>query len=88
MDFRTAGLTWVRRRTVSYSSTLEIFVLPANLKKKKKKARFPSILLIKKVPANAGDTDIIPGSERFPGVGTHSCILVWIIPWTKDPGGL
>ena len=41
MDFRTAGLTWVGGKTVSYSSTLEIFVLPANLKKKKKKSTLP-----------------------------------------------
>ena len=40
------------------------------------------------MPAKAGDTDTIPGSGRFPEVGTHSCILVWIIPWTKEPGGL
>ena len=22
------------------------------------------------------------------GMATHSCILVWRIPWTEEPGGL
>ena len=22
------------------------------------------------------------------GMGTHSCILAWRIPWTEEPGGL
>ena len=25
---------------------------------------------------------------RSPGVGTHSSILAWRIPWTEEPGGL
>ena len=42
---------------------------------------------------NAGDTrdsGVIPGSEKFPEkeMANHSSILVWEIPWTKDPGGL
>ena len=40
MDFRTAALIWVRGRTVSYSSTLEIFLLLANLKKKSPLPKF------------------------------------------------
>ena len=46
----------------------------------------------KDLPANAGDTGdegSIPGVGRSPGeeVATHSSILAWKIPWTKDPGG-
>ena len=42
------------------------------------------------LPANAGDVGSIPGSGRSPGEGnaTHSSILAWEIPWTKEPGGL
>ena len=38
----------------------------------------------------AGDLGLIPGSGRSPGEGmvTHSSILAWRIPWTKEPGGL
>ena len=46
--------------------------------------------MVKNVPANAGDADSIPGSERSPGKGmvTRSSILIWRIPWTEEPGGL
>ena len=38
----------------------------------------------------AGDLGSIPGSGRSPekGVATYSCILVWEIPRTGEPGGL
>ena len=38
----------------------------------------------------AGDTGSIPGSEDplKKGMATHSSILAWRIPWTKEPGGL
>ena len=41
-------------------------------------------------PANAGETGLIPGSERSleKGMATHSSILAWRIPWTEEPGGL
>ena len=49
-------------------------------------------LMIKNLPANAGDVemDSIPGSGRSPGEGnaTHSSILAWRIPWTEEPGRL
>ena len=34
--------------------------------------------------------DLIPGLGQSPGGGmaTHSSIIAWIIPWTKEPGGL
>ena len=40
--------------------------------------------------ASEGDTGLIPGSGRSPGeeMATHSSILAWEIPWTKEPGGL
>ena len=43
-------------------------------------------------PANAGDTrdtDSNPGLGRSPGKGhgSHSNILAWRIPQTKEPGG-
>ena len=45
---------------------------------------------------NAGDLGLIPGSGRSldredpleKGMGTHSNILAWRIPWTEEPGGL
>ena len=49
--------------------------------------------MIKNLPANAGDTkDVgsIPGQEDplKKEMATHSSILAWKIPWTKEPGGL
>ena len=43
--------------------------------------------MVKNPPANAGDSGLIPGSGRCPGMATHSSILAWRIPWTEDPGG-
>ena len=44
----------------------------------------------KNLSASEGDTGLIPGSGRSPGeeMATHSSILAWEIPWTKEPGGL
>ena len=41
-----------------------------------------------KNPANAGDADLIPGSEDplENGMATHSSILAWRIPRTEEPG--
>ena len=54
---------------------------------------FPGGLVIKNLPANAGDArDVgsIPGLGRSPGGGngTFSSILAWRIPWTEKPGRL
>ena len=52
---------------------------------------FPGGSDSKESTCNAGDPDLIPGSERSPGEGngkTHSSILAWRIPWTEEPGGL
>ena len=51
----------------------------------------PGDAVVKKPPANAGDTretDLIPGSGRSPeeGRATHSTIPAWEIPWTKESG--
>ena len=43
----------------------------------------PRGLVVKNLPANAGNSGSIPGSGRFP-----RDILVWRIPWTEEPGGL
>ena len=46
--------------------------------------------MAKNLPANAGDTDSIPGLRRCSGVGNgnHSGIPAWKIPWTEKPAGL
>ena len=46
--------------------------------------------MVKKQPANGGDTDSIPDPERSPGEVNvyplqYSCLE---IPWTEEPGGL
>ena len=57
------------------------------------KGRLVAALVVMNPPANAEDlreTSSIPGSGRSPeeGMATHSSILAWRIPWTKEPGGL
>ena len=39
---------------------------------------------------HAGDLGLIPGLGRSPGegIGYHSHIFAWKIPWTEKPGGL
>ena len=54
---------------------------------------FPGGTVVKNLPAKAGDTRdacSIPGSGRSLEweMATHSIILAWKIPWTKEPGGL
>ena len=47
-------------------------------------------LVVKNLPANAGDQHSIPGLGRSPGeeMASHSNILPWRILWTEEPGGL
>ena len=50
-------------------------------------------LAVKNLPANAGDmrdVGLIPEQEDplEEGMATHSSIVAWRIPWTKEPGGL
>ena len=51
---------------------------------------FLDVSAVKNSPANAGDagdTGLIPGLRRSPGVrnGNSSSILAWKIPWTENP---
>ena len=51
------------------------------------------VLVVKNLPANAGDTrDSVPSLGREDpleeGLATHSSILAWETPWTEEPGGL
>ena len=75
---------------------------PKGQKKKKKRERegignskkLPGAsqvgLVVKNLPANAGDTGWIPGTGRSleKRMATRSSILAWRIPWTEEPGGL
>ena len=47
-------------------------------------------LVVKNLPADAGDTGSISGQEDplEEDMATHSRILAWRIPWTGEPGGL
>ena len=50
-------------------------------------------LAVKNLPANAGDmrdVGLIPEQEDplEEGMATHSSIVAWRIPWTKEPGVL
>ena len=51
---------------------------------------FPGGSVVKNLPANAGDLDLIIRLRRSPveGVATHSSILAWRILWIEEPGGL
>ena len=49
--------------------------------------------MVKNLPANAGDirdVGLILGGEDplVKEVASHSSILAWGIPWTKEPAGL
>ena len=46
--------------------------------------------VVKNLPANAGDLDLIPGGEDplEEEMANHSSILAWEIPWTEEPGRL
>ena len=46
--------------------------------------------MTKNLPANAGDSGLIPGLEDplEKEMATHSNILAWKIPWTEEPGRL
>ena len=45
--------------------------------------------MVKNSPANAKVTGLIPGARRSleKEMATHSSILAWRIPLTKEPGG-
>ena len=46
-------------------------------------------LVVKNPPANVGDIRFSSLDQEDPleeGMATHSSILAWRIPWTKEPG--
>ena len=52
----------------------------------------PAALVVKDLPANAGDIKMPVqslgwGDPREEGRATHSSLLAWRIPWTEKPGG-
>jgi len=51
---------------------------------------FQVALVLKNLPANAGDLDLgsIPGLEDPLEEAIHFSILAWRIPWTEKPGKL
>ena len=51
---------------------------------------FPVGSVVRNTPTNAGDTGLIPGSERSPGEGmaTHLGLLAQEFAWTEEPGRL
>ena len=49
---------------------------------------FPGGLVVKNLPANAGDTFDPWEDPLEEEVATHSSIPVWEIPWTEEPGRL
>ena len=53
---------------------------------------FPGGLVVKNLPASAGDTGSIPGLGRSPGVESGNpifpSVLAWKIPGTEEPGEL
>ena len=50
----------------------------------------PGGSVVKNPPASAGDMGLVPGSGISPGeeMAAHFGILVWVIQWTEEPGGL
>ena len=46
-------------------------------------------VVVKNLPSNVGDVDLIPGSggSLEKEMATHCSILAWEIPWTEEPGG-
>ena len=49
----------------------------------------PGGTVVKNLPASAGDArDMGWGDLLERGMGIHSSILAWRIPWTKELGGL
>ena len=70
----------------SYRNYLQIYIFTSYII-----YRYLVVLMVKNLPANAGDLrDIgsIPRPGRCPGGGTHSSILAWRIPWIEETGRL
>ena len=50
--------------------------------------RTSPVVQMEESACNAKDLGSIPGLGRYPGKATHSSILAWRIPWTKELGRL
>ena len=62
-------------------------------RKDRSSAGFPSGSAVKNPPAmqDPQEMQVQPLGQEDPleeGMATHSSILAWRIPWTKEPGGL
>ena len=89
---RDGGAWWAAIYGVTQSRT-RLKWLSSNSSSSRTHWAYQVVLVVKNLPANEGDVRdavSIPGSERSLGGGysTLSCILVWRIPWTEEPGGL
>ena len=51
---------------------------------------FTGSSLIKNLPADVGDVDLILGQNDplEEEMAIHSCVLAWRVPWIGEPGGL
>ena len=51
---------------------------------------FLSDIVVQSLPANAGDTSLIPVLARYLVVGNGKPLqyFAWDIPWTEEPAGL
>ena len=49
---------------------------------------FPDGSVVKNLPANAGDSGLIPrlGKPLMEEMASSSSTLAWKIPWTEEPG--
>ena len=70
-------MTWLGR--CKYRPRLLILVIHGGL-------GFPGGSVVKNLPANAGDSGLIPGSERSPGVGNGNLVLYSCLENPMDRG--
>ena len=87
------GSQRVRDDWVMNTSGIWILVLQVHLCELPRPLWTSLPLVVKNLPANAGDIRdinlILPGSGRSPGgAATHSNIVTWRIPWAEEPGRL
>ena len=47
---------------------------------------FPGGSVVKTLPANAGDTGLVPGSGRSPGVGNGNLLQYSLLEYAMDRG--
>ena len=84
------GVTNSRTRLTEWTELLHTYMNNVRIK------GFSGGLVVKNLPANAGDEALIPGSARSPGqqdpleneMATHSSTPAWETPWAEEPGRL